>query len=208
MVKRNKLLISFVLFGAVGLLTCAGTRFLPESFSFSKRSTRVVPISIGVVDINRIKSDSKVFQKFKEMFDERNARVHKEILERETKLRSEYEQLKQKEEESKGPTQEILNQKAELDKKIAKLEKLVRVKKEELDEDYTRVLIGLKQSLQAILKDLGKTYNLTVILNKSLGDGTQMDQSVVLFGSEGLDLTTEVIQRLDAQVSVRNLGRF
>ena len=51
------------------------------------------------------------------------------------------------------------------------------------------------------MSDLGKAHGLKIILNKSIGDGNQMDQSIVLFHNEDLDLTDEVIRRLDKQAS-------
>lgn len=161
------------------------------------------PLSIGVVDINRIKTDSKVFQKFKEVVEGLNATIHEEIFDQETKLRAEFENLKKREEEVKEPTQEILKKKTELDKKYAALEETVRARRKELDEEYTKGLINIKQTLKEIMRDLGKVHSLKIILNKSIGDGNQMDQSIVLFSNEGLDLTDEVIKRLDNQMSLK-----
>ena len=176
--------------------------FQSTSFPYFQASSKQppIPLSIGVVDINSIKSNSKVFQKFKTVLDDLNAKIHKEILERETKLSLEYEQFKKSEEDGKEPTRESLKQRAEFDKKIAELDKIVRSRREELDQEYVSGLSKIKQTLKEIIADLGKTYKLKIILNKSIGDGNQMDQSIVLFCNEGLDLTNEVVKRLDKQL--------
>ena len=208
MTQRKNILYVLVFFAIAGIGAWTAHLLFPSSFSFRPSSQNPPsPLSVGVVDINRIKADSKVFQKFKEVVEGLNTTIHKEIYDRETKLRTEFEELKKQEEEAKEPTQEILKQRAELDKKYAALEETVRARREELDEEYTKGLINIKQTLKEIMGDLGLTYNLNIILNKSIGDGNQMDQSIVLFSNEGLDLTDEVINRLDQQMSLNDLGK-
>lgn len=202
MARWKNILFWPLFLGIAGVMTGAGIYILSPSSPFYVPSPKQPPaaLSIGVVDINSIKSHSRVFQKFTETLNSLNATIHKEILERETKLRTEYEQFKKYEEEAKEPTQEIVKQKTELDKKYAALEQMVRSRREELDQQYTKGLINIKQTLKKIMDDLGKAHGLKIILNKSIGDGNQMDQAIVLFCNEGLDLTTEVIQRLDTQL--------
>jgi|GEM_PF-2121133 len=209
MIPRKNMLYVVMLFGVVVGIIWAAHYQIPTSFSsfYKVPQQPLTPLSIGVVDINRIKTDSKVFQKFKEVVEGLNVTIHKEIFEKETKLRTEFEQLKKREEEAKEPTPEILKQRTELDKKYAALEKTVRTRREELDEEYTKGLIKIKQTLKEIMSDLGKTHSLKIILNKSIGDGNQMDQSIVLFCNEGLDLTNEVIKRLDQQMSLNDIGK-
>lgn len=203
MIRRKNAFYVVVFLGITVGMLWVGSCLFPASIPFIHTPPQqpLIPLSIGVVDINRIKTDSKVFQKFKEVVEGLNATIHREIFDRETKLRAEFEQFKKREEEGKEPTTEILKQKAELDKKYAALEKTVRTRREELDEEYTKGLINIKQTLKEIMIDLGKVHSLKIILNKSIGDGNQMDQSIVLFCNEGLDLTDEVIKRLDKQMS-------
>jgi len=198
-----------VLLGVVGGIIWAARCLLPVAFPLFHKTPQqpFMPLSIGMVDINRIKTDSKVFQKFKEVVEGLNTTIHKEIFERETKLRTEFENLKKREEEAKEPTPEILKQRTALDKKYAALEETVRARREELDEEYTKGHINIKQTLKEIMSDLGKTHGLKIILNKSIGEGNQMDQSIVLFCNEGLDLTNEVIKRLDQQMSLNDIGK-
>lgn len=192
--------------GAVGIIGWSMCHYYPMSFPFLYRATvqSPKPMSIGVVDINKIKSDSKVFQKFNQVLGNLNATIHAEILSRETKLLTEYEQFKKREEESKEPTQDILKQKVEIDKKHAALEKVVRTRREELEQKETRGLMVIKKNLQEIMDNLGKSHGLKIILNKSIGDGNRMVESIVLFCNEGLDLTNEVIKHLDEQLSGYN----
>jgi outer membrane protein len=157
------------------------------------------------VDIHRIKNDSKVFQKFKEVFDNRHSTIHKEILEKETKLRAGYENFRKQEEEAKEPTSELIKQKTELDKEVAELNQIVQSRREALDEQVTKALHRIKETLKVIMADLGHSHNLKIILNKSIGEGNQMDQSIVLFCNEGLDLTNEVIDQLDQAISLHDI---
>jgi Skp family chaperone for outer membrane proteins len=191
-----------VMWGGIQILSSSSLPFLKPS-----RKQPPVPLSIGVIDINSIESQSQVFQKFKKFLDDLNTKIYKETVEQETALRKEYEQLRQREEEATEPTEDILKQKREFDKKNADLEKAVLTRREELDAQYTKGLSDIKQTLKEIVDDMGKTYGLTVILNKSTGDGNQMSQSIVLFCNEGLNLTQEVIQRLDAALLSKNIGK-
>lgn len=199
MTQRKNILFVLLLLLSAGVFMWIGSHVPSTSFSFFKSRNTKLPtaISIGVVDINRIKSNSKVFQKFKNALDNLNAKIHQEILQRETKLSAEYEQFKRSDEEGKEPTQETQKQRAEFDKKVVELDKIVRSRREELDQEYTSGLIKIKQDLKEIIDDLGKTLNLKIILNTSIGDGNQMDQSIVLYCNDGLDLTDEVVKRLD-----------
>ncbi len=209
MKRRKNIFFWLLLIGIAGITMVVGKYFFPTSFPYSRNAQdpSYAPLSIGVVDINSIKEKSKVFQKFKEVLETLNATIHREVLEKETKLRAEFEQFKKRNEDAKEPTQEMLKQKAELDKKYASLEKTVRTRREQLDEEYTKGLVHIKQTLKEIMDDLGKAHGLKIILNKSIGDGHQMDQSIILFCNEGLDLTNEVIRRLDKQIPLDYLEK-
>lgn len=196
MIRWKNIILTFIFLGISSIVAWMGIYSFAPFFSPSPRQPAAT-LSIGVVDINKIKNHSKVFQKFQEILDNLNATIHKEILDKETKLRTEHEQFKKREEEAGEPTQEILKQKTKLDKEIAELEQIVRSRREELDQQLTNGLVHIKQTLKEIMDDLGMSLGLKIILNKSIGDGNQMDQSIVLFSNEGLDLTDEVIQRLD-----------
>jgi Skp family chaperone for outer membrane proteins len=202
-------LLAFCILGGTLILIGVSIRFPLTSFyksgSISALPSSFNSLSIGVCDIHRIKNDSKVFQKFKEVFDNRSATIHKEILEKETKLRADYEKLREQEEKAKEPTQELIKQKTELDREVAELNQIVQNRREALDEQVTKALSRIKKTLLTIMADLGHSYHLKIILNKSVGDGNQMDQSIVLFCNEGLDLTNEVINRLDQSISLSDI---
>lgn len=194
MTRRKMCVYVFVSLSLLALILGITYRFLILPVHMSQRPS--MNLSIGIVDINRIKTESKVFLNFKEDLEKLNSTIHEEILEKETKLRSEFEDLK-KQEENNVTGSALAKHKNELDKKYAALEKVVRERREELDEEYTKGLLHIKKTITEIMTELGESYQLKVILNKSIGDGNQMDQSIVLFCNEGLDLTKEVIHRLD-----------
>lgn len=204
---QHKVIFTLLIIATAGIAMWGGTHIHSTSFPFFQSSSKQppLPLSIGVIDMNRFKTTSKVFQKFESNIEDLNATIHKEILERETKLRDEFEPLKKQEEAGIEPTRESIKKKAELDKKVAELEKIVGDRRKELEQEYTRNLIKIKQTLKEIMEDLGKTHGLKVILNKSIGDDNQMGQSIVLFCNEGLDLTDEVVRRIDKQLLTKML---
>lgn len=216
MTQRN-LLFALLFIGTIGVAMWIGSHFQSIPFLQSSAKMSPAPLSIGVVDINIFKANSKVFQKFQNALEDMNTTIHKEILDKETKLREEKEIL-EKEIKLHSPAvsqhvtsnqeqarERIKKKKAEFERKVAELEMIVRNRRKELEEEYTRGLIMIKQALKDIMNDLGKTHGLKIILNKSIGDGNQMDQSIVLFCNEGLDLTQEVINRLDKQLLSKRL---
>ena len=193
--------------GILGTMTFVGVyHYMFRSLPYFEQSIKHPQprLSIGVVDINKFKTNSRVFQKFEKLIGNLNDAVHKEILEKETKLRAEYDQFKKYEDETKEPTQEILRLKLELDKKHAALEKTFRLRKEEIERVLSNGLTSIKQTLKEIVNELGQTYGLNIILNKSIGEGNQMEQSIVLYSKEGLDLTNEVTERLDEKLITKN----
>lgn len=200
--RRNNVIFVLLFIIIAGTTTWTVNRFQSTSFSFFRSSSNKPRLSvpIGIVDIAAIKNNSKVFQEFNNNLEGLMAKIHKEILERETKLHSEFEAFKKNEESAKQPTRESLKQKAELDRKVSELEKIVRARKEALDKEITSRLIIIKQTLKLIISDLAKSYGLSIILNNSLGESNQMDQSIILFSKEGLDLTDEVVKQLDKQL--------
>ncbi|MBM3468237.1 MAG: OmpH family outer membrane protein [Alphaproteobacteria bacterium] len=206
MERRKIILFALLFIGCASVLVWSASRFYVPSFIFNSPPKELpIPLSIGVVDINKIKNDSRVFQKFRETLDSRNAKIYKEVLDRETTLRTEYEQFRNRAEEAKEQTLEIIKQKTELDKKYALLEKMVRSRREELDKEYSKGLSKIKAALTEIMDELGKIHGLQIILNKSIGEGNQMDQSIILYYKDGLDLTKEAIERLDKRVSLRHI---
>ncbi|MBX9805059.1 MAG: OmpH family outer membrane protein [Alphaproteobacteria bacterium] len=206
MIRGKYRLWGLICLGLVGAIALSTYHNLYAPLPFLRPSPKqpTVLVSMGVVDINRFKKNSKVFQKFQSVVESLNESVHKEIFEKETKLRSEYEQFKKQEDETKEPTQETLKQRLDLDKKHASLEKIFRVRKEEIDSVLSNGLTTIKQTLKEIVDDLGKSYGLNIILNKSIGEGSQMEQSIVLYCNQGLDLTDEVIKRLDKKLISKN----
>jgi Skp family chaperone for outer membrane proteins len=208
MTKKIFLFLLCVSGGALILIGGYSLFLLTPFYKLDHMSVHPSPVnslSIGVVDIHRIKNDSKVFQKFKEVFDNRHTTIHKEILTKETKLRADYENLRKQEEEAKEPTEELMKQKTELDRQVADLNQVVQSRREALDEQVTKALGRIKETLKGIMADLGHSCHLKIILNKSVGEGNQMDQSIILFCNEGLDLTNEVINRLDQAIPLNDI---
>jgi Skp family chaperone for outer membrane proteins len=186
----------------IGMLTWTATHFQSTSFPYFQFSSKQapIPLTIGIVDLNHIKTNSKVFLKFNNELEGLNAKIHKEILERETKLHGEFEQFKKNQPIDKEPSRETIKQKADLDKKVADLEKIVKERRESLEKEFTSRLLLIKETLQDLLSDLATSHGLKIILNKALGESTQMDQSIILFSAPELDLTQEVIKRLDKKL--------
>jgi Skp family chaperone for outer membrane proteins len=206
MTQRNILYVmSFISVIAVSMWI--GSYFQSTSFPFMQTPNKQppIPLSIGVVDINEFRAKSKVFQKFQNTMEDLNAKYHNEIRDKETKLRTEFEQFKKQEESGQEPSRESLKRKSDFDRKVAELEKIARERIKELEHKETLGLLKIKQTLKEIMDNLGKTHGLKIILNKSLGDGNQMNQSIVLFCNEGLDLTNEVIRLLDDQLLTKKL---
>lgn len=161
-------------------------------------------IHLAIVDISKVKDQSLPFKKFKELIEEKHAKFHKEILELEIQLRNQYDVFKKNEEKAKetnqGPSAELVKQKEDFEKRVTELEHMVRERQEELNREFTDLSQKIEEVLKQTVISIANEQNFNLIINTAI-----MDSAVVLYGNEGLDITGEIIRRLDEKLASINL---
>jgi Skp family chaperone for outer membrane proteins len=152
---------------------------------------RALPRKLAVVDFDRVVIENTEGIK---------ARIQVEVFLKEWQKKSDEELAKQKELRDKQVQLGLSEtEKASLAKKIGDIDiNLTRIR-EDADKDLlirrTEVFSPVVERARNILKSYGEEWNLAAILNDgALSDGP------VLFSKEVVDITTEVIRRLNADI--------
>jgi Skp family chaperone for outer membrane proteins len=145
-------------------------------------------VKIAVIDSRIIKDQSVPFVKVRELLDKEHARVHEEIIAQELKLREEYEQIKNSEISAELKQQ----QKLEFDKKVALLEQRVQKIKDKIGRQFSWLTEHVEVKLNEVIKGIVSQYGFNIVLNMTI-----QETRAVLYADGNLDITLEVIKRLD-----------
>lgn len=164
-------------------------------YGVSTPSPKSFPLSVGIVNLSRVKNEAFAFQNFKTLIENRYAAFHDEIRDQELKLRKEYDTLQGNQSTEKAPTPEFLKKKEEFDKRVAEMDAIVRQRKEQLNNEFSLISAQIEDKLKMIIEKLGQTQNLNLILNATI-----LDATVVLYGGKDIDMTDEVIQILNKEM--------
>lgn len=180
------------------------TSFYTTKTILQKGKATPQSIHLAIVDISKVKDQSLPFKNFKELIETKHAKFHKEILELEIQLRNQYDVFKKNEEKAKetnqGPSAELVKQKEDFEKRVTELEHMVRERQEELNREFTDLSQKIEEILKQTLINIANEQNFNLIINTAV-----MDSAVVLYGNEGLDITGEIIRRLDEKLASINL---
>lgn len=202
---RYKLLLGatgVALFGALIAFVGLGLwGAIPGAFN-TKKLTPTYPLSIAVINLVRVKNEALSFQEFTKFREKRYSDFHKDILESETKLRKEHEELQKQENSGVVATPEIAQKKEDFEKRLAELDQSIQQRKEQINTEFAQITIEIKEKLKKIIDQLGHERNLNLILNATTDgtDSTLLDATVVLYGGNEIDLTDEVIHYLDKEL--------
>ena len=171
--------VSFVIFG-VAVFTITATIY----FAFYSHKIESKSIRVAAVDSNLIKSQSLPFSRVRELLEEEHNRIHKDILEQEANLREEHQRLKK--------TKAKPEQKLEFDKKISGLEQQVQKTKEKLEKQFTLLTNLVESTLNQVISEIVQEYGFNLVLNMTI-----QETRSILYHDKALDITAEVIKRLD-----------
>lgn len=191
-VLKNKILQTIVII--LGVLSVVGA--LVYVWTHRPVPIQAQAVKIAVVDGLKIKTTSKPFMKVRELLENQHAQVHKEILAQENAIRQEYDSLKT----SLSSIEDKKKQKQELDKKVAELEKNVQKKKDVLTKQFSILVENVETAMNDVIAGLVKEHGFNLVLNKSI-----QDTRVILYHEPSLDITDEVIRRLDEKIKTVEL---
>ncbi len=191
-VLKNKILQTIVII--LGALSVVGA--LVYVWTHRPVPIQAQAVKIAVVDGLKIKTTSKPFMKVRELLENQHAQVHKEILAQENAIRQEYDSLKT----SLSSIEDKKKQKQELDKKVAELEKNVQKKKDVLTKQFSILVENIETAMNDVIAGLVKEHGFNLVLNKSI-----QETRVILYHEPSLDITDEVIRRLDEKIKTVEL---
>lgn len=157
--------------------------------AFCAPLTAAEPVTIGYVDMQRVIEESKLGKKAFATLQEKYAQPQA-ALEKEEK---EIVQLQQNlaRDGALMSQAELEKRKTELQERIGQIQRKAAMAQQELSQDQAKLGGGIIKPAQEIITTLGKERKLTAIFERS--------QSGMLYVEPELNLTDEVIKRLDAQ---------
>lgn len=170
----------------IGFLVIAG---LVVTYFFVKKPSVEAGISrVAIIDSVRIKTQSLPFIKVRQLLEEQHATAQKEILEQESVIREQYEELKK----NSVPNSEKQKTKQALDKKVAELQQSVQKRQEKLTKQFSFLTENLETKLNEIIKEIAREFGFNLVLNTTI-----QETHAILYAEPSLDVTDEVIKRLD-----------
>ncbi len=196
---KHKKLIVILLLLVGALLVFSGYKIWKALSHHSNR--RPIPeIQLATVDLPRIRNEALAFVAFRELIERQYKSFHIEIMELEQHLRQRYGLIKEKESKSSTLAKDLNNEKDLLDKEVSELEKTIRQRKEKLAQNFEDISQKIETKLQQIIAKIAQERHLNLVFNtSSIGD------SAVLFGSQELDISSEVISKLNKELPTVHL---
>lgn len=195
---KNKKLIAVFITGVVvtlGVITYKCWR------TFLHRSHHIhTQPNIAIVNLSKIRSEAKAFANFRDLIERQYKIFHTEIIEKENQLRNRYGKIKLLENNTASSDPSLKEQKDRLDKEVQQLEKTIKQRKERLNQDFEIVNQEIENKLQEIVTRIAHDRHLNLILNATI-----MDASVVLHGGKELDISEEVISKLNKELPTVHL---
>jgi Skp family chaperone for outer membrane proteins len=147
--------------------------------------------SVAIIDSLRVKEKSLPFLKIRELLEEQQSLMHKDIRNQEETLRKEYETIRT----SLDPSSIVQKQRQSFDKKITELREKLQQKQKILNQQFSKLTEKIEHELDQSIKELVERKGIQLVINSHV-----LEKQVVFFASQSLDITDEVIQSLDRKL--------
>jgi Skp family chaperone for outer membrane proteins len=195
---KNKKIIIFFLVSLLAFLGIYGYKTWKAFFHHSRHFS--AQPNIAIVNLAKIRSEAKAFTNFRELIERQYKIFHTEIIEQENQLRNRYSKIKLVESTSASSDPSLKIQKEQLDKEVQQLEKTIKQRKDKLSQYFEEINQEIESKLQEIVNRIAQDRNLNLILNATI-----MDTSVVLHGRKELDISEEVVAKLNKELPTVHL---
>lgn len=156
---------------------------------------------IAVINLDRIRTESLPFTKFKTYIEDKRSDAEQMIFNTNNELLQEHKELRQKEKKSSKQTEEVLAQKRDFEKKVAELEQVVQSRKNELNQLVDSVTSYIEAKLSDIIEQLCKDENIDIVINRSINE----EVPIVIFAGKQMDITDKVIAKLNEATPQLNI---
>lgn len=145
--------------------------------------------TIGMVDVQRLLSDSDAAHNIQQQIQSQRETFLAEVSAQEQSLRALEKQLT--EEHASLPSAEFALKKEEFEKQFVETRRLAQKRKKSLDEAVARAMAKLNEELNKVVKEVAAERGYTMVLSR---------QNVVM-GGDNIDISDEVMARLNKSVS-------
>jgi Skp family chaperone for outer membrane proteins len=162
---------------------------------YSSKSASMDKISIAIVNVQRIRDEAKAFRQLSILIDEQHSNAHKKIMEMEAKLRKEHEKIKEDEQKNKKNSPELLQKRQIFEKQVADLEQKVQSERDSLNSQFIQLEKQIESSMQSVLSEVVYEKKIQIVINTNV-----LDKEVILSADKKLNITDEVIKRLDIKL--------
>lgn len=139
--------------------------------------------AIGVVDLERIMSESQIFLKAHEKFGKKREKFENKLKKEEKRLTTKEEELKKL---KKNDPETFLKSQKQFEQELQKLYENLQRKKIVLRESYEKELGAAQERMNDVLRKIAKSKGIAIVFNKK-------DTFLV---EDDMDITQEVIQEL------------
>lgn len=174
-----------------------------QTKKYIKHESHTAPVPtahIAFVNLTRLNTEAKAFIQFKELIKRQYNSFHEEILSKEKKLQSEYEEIRQIEKNHPEQAKELKTKKDDLDHQVSDLDKILKSRKESLNKSFDHIREEIELAIRDIVTQVAKRRGFNLVFNATI-----LDASVVLYGGSELDITDEVLQELNHKLPTVHL---
>ncbi len=151
-------------------------------------------LSIGLVNMQRVRSQSEPFLQLSKQVSEAHAKAQERFQTLEKNLRKEYEELQSLEQKKHTKTDVLATRKAGLDKKVAELEQQVQQERDSMNQKFERIASSIEADLEKIIREFSDKHKINLLLN------TTTDQAIALVADDSLNHTDAVIELLNKSI--------
>lgn len=145
--------------------------------------------TIAVIDMRRIRQESKAVQSIESQIQDRKARYQDKLSKKEQEIRQEDQSLAKQRTLLSEDAFEKKRQK--LKQKLGAFRREIKTRRQALDQAYSQAMRKVQKKLIEIVQSVAKARNLDAVLNKG---------SVVLVRPE-MEITDVALERLNAQLA-------
>jgi len=143
---------------------------------------------VAVLDLQRIMKESKAAKSIRSQLESKRDQYQKEITRDEEKLRERDKGLADK--RNVLSPEAFDKERKDFQKDVANVQREVQKKRIQLDQAYAKALASVQEEISSIVREMAKKHQFAITF----------PASQTLFYAEQLDITEEVLNRLDDEL--------
>lgn len=145
---------------------------------------------LAVVDLQRIMGEAKVTASIQDQLNKQRAAYQTEISKLEQELKNTESQL-EKDTQSQKNSGDLIQKKADFEKKVIESKKLVQQRRNGLEKGATDAMNEVRKEVLKIISEMSEKEKYDAVLT----------QQAVIFSSKSLDITDAVLKSLNSRLS-------